>query len=208
MTRMGWILALGTLLVVAGIGYWLTGHLSGGDITKGGNGAPVVSSGTPQIGGPFTLIDQDGQTVTQDSFGGKYLLIYFGYTYCPDVCPTDLAKMAAALDAMGDDAKMVQPIFITVDPERDTQEQMKLYTRQFDARLAGLTGTPAQIASAAQAYRAQYEKVKDPSAEGGYSMEHTPYIYFMSPDNKFLTFFVGTSVTPEDMAKAMKAKMG
>ena len=207
MTRTGWILTLGALIVVAGIGYWLTAHLSGGEVTTGDNGEPVVATGTPQIGGPFTLVNQDGQTVTQDSFGGKYLLIYFGFTYCPDVCPTDLAKMAAALDAMGDDAKKVQPIFITIDPDRDTPAQMKLYTAQFDPRLVGLTGTPAQIATAAQAYRAQYEKVKDPKAEGGYTMEHTPYIYFMSPDNKFLTFFVGTSVTPEDMAKAMKAKM-
>lgn len=207
MTRTGWILTLGALIIVAGIGYWLTGHLSGGNRVTGDNGAPVVSSGTPQIGGPFTLVNQDGQTVTQDSFDGKYLLIYFGFTYCPDVCPTDLAKMAAALDAMGDDAKKVQPIFITIDPERDTPEQMKLYTRQFDPRLAGLTGTPAQIASAAKAYHTQYDKVTDPGAEGGYTMEHTPYIYFMSPGNEFLTFFVGTSVTPEDMAKAMEAKM-
>ncbi len=207
MSRMGWILTLGALIVIAGIGYWLTGHLSGGEVSTGGNGQPVVSTGTPQIGGPFTLVNQDGQTVTQESFDGKYLLIYFGFTYCPDVCPTDLAKMAAAMDALGDDAKKVQPIFITIDPERDTPEQIKLYIQQFDPRLVGLTGSPEQIAAAAKAYRAQYDKVKDPSAEGGYTMEHTPYIYFMSPDNKFLTFFVGTRATPEEMAKAMKAKM-
>lgn len=207
MSRTGWILTLGALLVVAGIGYWLTGHLSGGEVSTGGNGQPVVSTGTPQIGGPFALVNQDGQPVTQESFGGKYLLIYFGFTYCPDVCPTDLAKMAAAMDALGQDAEKVQPIFITIDPDRDTPEQMKLYIEQFDPRLVGLTGTPEQIAKAAEAYRAQYDQVKDPGAEGGYTMEHTPYIYFMSPDNEFLTFFVGTAVTPEDMAKAMKAKM-
>lgn len=207
MSRTGWILTLGALIVVAGIGYWLTGHLSGGEVSTGGNGQPVVSTGTPQIGGPFALVNQDGRPVTQESFSGKYLLIYFGFTYCPDVCPTDLAKMAAAMDALGKDAEKVQPIFITIDPDRDTPEQMKLYIEQFDPRLVGLTGTPEQIAKAAEAYRAQYDKVKDPGAEGGYTMEHTPYIYFMSPDNEFLTFFVGTSVTPEDMAKAMKAKM-
>jgi len=207
MSRTGWMLTLAALAIVAVIGYWLSGNLSGGPVSNGANGQPVVSTGTPQIGGPFALVDQDGETVTQDSFGGKYLLIYFGYTYCPDVCPTDLAKIASAMDALGADADKVQPIFITVDPERDTPEQMKLYVKQFYPRLIGLTGTPEQIAAAAQAYRAQYEKVKDPKAEGGYSMEHTPYIYFMSPDNKFLTFFVGTSVTPEEMAKAIREKM-
>src|SRR2546430_87373 len=117
----------------------------------GSGGSEVAGVGGLGIGGPFTLVDQNGVTRRPDDFRGKLMLIYFGYTYCPDVCPTELQTMTEALERLGDKAPMVQPIFITVDPERDTPEQMKSYAENFDPRLVALTGSAAQVAEAAKA---------------------------------------------------------
>jgi protein SCO1/2 len=107
-------------------------------------------AGGPVVGGPFTLENADGQTVTDRDFRGKYMLVYFGYTYCPDVCPTTLNAVADALDKLGNKADRLQPLFVTVDPRRDTPAVMKQYTAAFTPRLEGLTGTPAEIAAAAK----------------------------------------------------------
>ncbi|HEY7687169.1 MAG TPA: SCO family protein, partial [Dongiaceae bacterium] len=113
----------------------------------------VMQSGKALVGGPFTLTDQNGKRVTDQDFRGKYMLVFFGYTYCPDVCPTELQVMTAALDKLGAKADRVTPIFITIDPQRDTAEQVGTYVRNFGPRMVGLTGTQAETDAAAKAYR-------------------------------------------------------
>jgi protein SCO1 len=153
------------------------------------------------IGGDFTLTDQNGATRHAQDFRGKLMLIYFGYTFCPDACPTALQDMSHAIDLLGDKGKDVQPIFITIDPARDTVEQMKLYASNFHPSLVALTGTPEQIAEAAKAYRVYYEKGK--SAGGNdYLMDHTVFIYLMGRDGKYLSHFP-PGTTAEQMAAAI-----
>jgi protein SCO1/2 len=160
----------------------------------------ITTVGQATVGGPFTLTDHTGKTVTDQTYRGKYMLVYFGFTFCPDVCPTGLQVMSAALDRIGPKAEKVTPIFITVDPERDTQEQMALYVSSFHPSLVGLTGTPEQIQAAAKAYRVYFQKVKDEKSTGEYTMDHTSIIYLMDPQGKFVTHF--THATPaESMAE-------
>ena len=154
------------------------------------------------IGGDFTLVDQDGATRHTQDFRGKLMLVYFGYTYCPDACPTALQDMSRAIDLLGEKGDAVQPIFITIDPARDTVEQMKLYASNFHPRLIALTGTPEQIAEAAKGYRVYYEKGKGIDAEN-YLMNHTGFIYLMGRDDKYLSHF-SPDVTAEQMAAAIE----
>jgi cytochrome oxidase Cu insertion factor (SCO1/SenC/PrrC family) len=143
----------------------------------------------PAIGGSFALTDQDGRTVTSDSLKGKPTLIYFGFTYCPDVCPTSLLLMETALEKLGPDAaKKVNLVFITIDPERDTPELMKGYVTNFGPTFEGLTGTPQQIDAAARAYRVYYQKV--PSKDGApYLMDHSSIVYLLDRNGRFVTHF-------------------
>src|SRR5437870_2948585 len=127
------------------------------------------------IGGPFALVDHTGATRTEQDFRGKLVLVYFGFTYCPDVCPTDLQAMGLAVDKLDGAADRVQPLFITVDPERDTVAHLAQYVPMFHPRFIGLTGTPAAIHAAAAAYRAYYAKV--PLSEGDYTVDHSSFIY-------------------------------
>ena len=143
---------------------------------------------TGSIGGPFTLTDQDGKTVRDTDFHGKYLLVYFGYTYCPDLCPTGLESIARTLDELGADAKKVQPVFITVDPARDTPAKLKEYVASFHPDIIALTGTPEQIAAVARAYQVYYAKGEIVD-EGEYIMDHSTLIYLMDPYGKFITTF-------------------
>jgi protein SCO1/2 len=138
------------------------------------------------IGGPFTLTASDGTTVTDQTYRGKWLLVFFGYTYCPDICPTALFEVAAALEKLGSDAVKLQPIFITVDPQRDTPEVLKDYTQSFDHRIVGLTGSPDQIAAAAQEYGAYYVRHKTGPAVEDYVFAHSSYLYVMDPLGKFV----------------------
>lgn len=167
-------------------------------------GAVSVSmSGNALIGGPFTLVDQDGKARTDAEFRGRLMLVYFGYTYCPDICPTELQTMSSALDALGDKAKRVQPIFITIDPERDTVAALKAYVGHFHPRLLGLTGTAREVAAAAKAYRVYYAKA--PVKGGGkddYLMDHSGLVLLMGQDGRYLTHFT-PQTTPEQMAKAI-----
>lgn len=140
------------------------------------------------VGGAYELVDQDGRTVTDKDFSETYKLIYFGFTYCPAICPTELAKMQDALDKIGTAARAIQPVFITIDPERDTVGVMKQYVGHFDERLIGLTGTPEQIKTAAHAYKVYYARVDDPAATE-YTMDHSSYIYFMNPEDTLLHIF-------------------
>lgn len=147
---------------------------------------PVVSGA---FGGDYTLVDQDGHTVTNAAFEGQYQLIYFGFTYCPAICPTELSKMAEALDTLPPETvHKIQPLFITVDPERDTAEVMKGYVSHFHPKLIGLTGSVEQIEHVKKLYKVYAAKVDDPSLSD-YTMDHSSYIYFLSPDGTLLSLF-------------------
>lgn len=164
----------------------------------------TTSSGTATVGGPFTLVDQQGRTVTDETFRGRWMLVFFGFTHCPDVCPTALNDMSAVLAELGTAADKVQPIFITVDPERDTVEAMSQYVANFDPRIVALTGTPEQIAQAAKAYRVYYKKM--PQGDD-YTMDHTGILYLMDPQGRFMTHFT-PNTPPADMAARIRKLLG
>jgi protein SCO1 len=138
------------------------------------------------VGGPFSLIDGNGKPVTDRTWRGKYMLVYFGYTFCPDVCPTTLTSVAAALDKLGPKADQIQPLFITVDPKRDTPAVVKQYAAAFSPRVIGLTGTPEQIAAAAKEYRVYYAEHRTGPGPDDYSMDHSSVLYLMGPDGRFI----------------------
>ena len=182
-------------LVILGAGVFLALTLREGP--RGAAGTGLVTA----IGGPFRLTDQNGKTVTDVDLKGKWSLIYFGYTHCPDACPTALNDIAIALDELGPQRAAVRPVFITVDPERDTADALKAYVTSFDAPILALTGTPEQVAQAAKAYRVYY--AKHPEAGGDYSMDHSSVIYVMDPQGRFTASFTHES-TPEQIAERLK----
>lgn len=153
------------------------------------------------IGGPFQLTDQAGQTVTEKSMEGRPSLVFFGFTHCPDVCPTTLFEMSEVLKAMGKDGDRINAYYISVDPERDTQAAMKEYLSSFDPRLKGLTGSPEAIAKVLSEYRVYAKKV--PLKDGDYTMDHTALIYLMDRDGKFVAPF-NINRKPEDAATDLK----
>jgi len=153
------------------------------------------------IGGPFQLTDQTGQTVTDKSMQGRPSLIFFGFTHCPDVCPTTLFEISEVLKAMGKDADRVNAYYISVDPERDTQAAMKEYLSSFDPRLKGLTGNTEEIAKVLSEYRVYAKKV--PLKDGDYTMDHTALIYLMDRDGKFVSPF-NINRKPDDAASDLK----
>jgi protein SCO1/2 len=153
------------------------------------------------IGGPFQLTDQNGKTVTDKNLKGKPTLIFFGYTHCPDVCPTSLFEISEVLRAMGKDADKVNAIFISVDPERDTPAAMKDYLSSFDPHLEGLSGDPAETAKVITSYRVYAKKV--PTKDGDYTMDHTALIYLMDRDGRFVSPF-NLKRTPEEAAGELK----
>lgn len=164
----------------------------------------TITSGRIAIGGPYALTDQDGKPRASTDFAGKYQLIYFGYTFCPDVCPTTLALEAAALDKLGPTQDRIVPVFITIDPARDKPDVLKKYLAAFGSRFVGLTGTDQQIAAVEKEFRV-YAK-KQPVTNGTYAMDHSSVIYLMGPDGNLVSFF--DEVTqPEELAKALKAKL-
>jgi protein SCO1/2 len=164
----------------------------------------VVSSGRADIGGPFTLVDHTGATVTEADFAGRPMLIYFGFTYCPDICPFSLQVMAAALDQLTEDQRaQFQPVLITIDPERDTPEQLALYisSAAFPDTLVGLTGSPEQIAAVAAEYRVIYRRALEEGApEDTYTMDHTSLIYLMDRQGEFHSVYAHG--TPPDQLAA------
>lgn len=141
-------------------------------------------SGPSGIGGPFTLVDQNGATVSERDFAGKPYLMFFGFTHCPDVCPTTLQQISDVLAALGRKADTLKVAFVSVDPERDTPESLKTYLSSFDPRIVGLTGSPEQVAAAIKTFRAYAKKV--PSQGGDYTMEHTALVYLMDARNGFV----------------------
>jgi len=148
---------------------------------------PVPSAGASAIGGPFSLIDQDGRPVTDKDLRGRPFLVFFGFTHCPDVCPTALFEISEVLGKLGPDAQRVSALFVTIDPERDTPAQMKDYLSSFNPRLVGLTGDPAAIAAVAKEYRVYVKKV--PLDHGDYTMDHTALVYLMDKDGRFVAPF-------------------
>jgi protein SCO1/2 len=153
----------------------------------------VKVMGQALVGGPFTLTDHTGKRVTDQDFRGRYMIVFFGFTFCPDVCPSALQVMSAALDKLGPKADRFVPILITVDPERDTPKQLATYVQSFHPRLIGLTGTPAEINAVVKAYRVYVRKVPDPKSSAGYSIDHTSLIYVMGPDGAYRTHFTHTT---------------
>ncbi len=155
----------------------------------GGSNAPRLMAVTQDaFGGPFSLTGHTGKTITEKTYAGQYKLMYFGFTFCPAICPTELSKMTAALNVLGEDAKKIQPIFVTVDPERDTVQKMKSYVELFHPSLVGLTGTPDQISSMLKSYKIFAAKVDDPNLTE-YTMDHSSFIYLMAPDGRLLHIF-------------------
>lgn len=162
----------------------------------------VTTVGQALVGGPFALTDQTGKRVTDQDFRGKFMLVYFGFTFCPDVCPTALQVMAAALDKLGPQADRITPVLITVDPERDTPAQLALYVKSFHPRLVGLTGTAQEIDAATRAYRVYAKKVPDPKSTAGYTMDHSSIIYVIGPDGKYRAHFTHAT-SPDAMAERL-----
>jgi protein SCO1/2 len=200
--------ALVLLAVVAAGAVWGLGDLRS-------QGATVArDSPSDEFGGPFLLTDQFGMRRTDADFRGKYMLIFFGYTYCPDVCPTALAVQAEALDKLGARAGRIVPIFITVDPKRDTPDQLKSYLSAFDAdpssvrpNFVGLTGTDEEIAKAAEAYEVYYRAHLDGRAGGAdYSVDHTGHTYLMSPEGKFVAYYT-QGIRPDELAADLMLKV-
>lgn len=191
--RLLWGLMIGMMVMaaIAVIIIW--------NVVKSGPRDAALSSA--EIGGPFALTDQTGKPVTDQSYKGLYRLIYFGYTFCPDACPTELQIMAQAVDTLGGAGDRVQPIFITIDPERDTVKQLASYVPAFHKRLVGLTGSPEQIAQVAKEYKVYYAKAGE-AGGSAYSMNHSSFVYLLDPDGRFVTVF------PSDMdAEKMAAEI-
>jgi cytochrome oxidase Cu insertion factor (SCO1/SenC/PrrC family) len=160
--------------------------------------------GRGAVGGPFTLTDQSGRRRSDTEFRGKLLIVYFGYTYCPDICPADLQQIGLAVDRLGEAGAALQPLFITIDPERDTPEVLAQYVPSFHPKLLGLTGSPEEIARVAREYKVVYTKYQPP-AGGPYLIDHTGFTYLVDATGKYRGFFPpGTS---EDRMREIIAKI-
>ena len=170
------------------------------------HGSGQNSASAFDLGGAFTLVASDGSVVTEHSWPGKLLLMSFGYRFCPDVCPTNLQIISSALDKLGPDADRVQPLFVSIDPERDTPEGMATYVAQFHPRLIGLTGTPEQIATAARTFRVYYRKVPGTSGDG-YSLDHSAFTY-VANDRGIVGKVFSHDTPPEEMAVGLKRLLG
>ena len=188
------LVALPILAALFSAGSWflLQDRLPGNSVT--------IAEAAP-IGGPFSLLDHSGSLVADTDFHGEFTLVFFGYTHCPDVCPTTLQEVAVAMAALGDESAEVRPLFITVDPERDTPEVLAHYVSAFHPRIVGLTGTVEQVAAVTEAYRVFYAKAEIDA--DFYLMDHSSALYLMGRDGRFLTAFSSTTL-PEDMAAKIR----
>lgn len=193
-------LALACALLSAPVGANETASTSATELIEG------LLSGRAPVGGPFELTDQTGQRRTDADFRGKLVVLYFGYTYCPDVCPTELQSISLALDKLGPGADLVQPLFITVDPERDTPARLADFVSSFHPRLIGLTGSLAEIRKTAIAYRTFFAK-NGGTAPNDYSVDHTGFIYLIDKDGRYLGF-LPPGLAPDAIADAIRARLG
>ena len=165
-------------------------------------------NGIAAIGGPFTLSDQSGRSLTEQDLKGSYSLIYFGYTFCPDVCPTGLQVMSNAMDQLQTETQQkITPVFITIDPDRDTADQLKSYLGNFHPRIIGLTGTKGQIAQVARAYRVYYAKAKESRGKRDYLMDHSSIIFLMDREGNYISHFTHATAA-EDLAEKLRLSVG
>lgn len=194
------IIAIFVVIAALG-GMWLVGRGAESDDQFAQCRKSQVAGGTAAIGGPFELVDGDGNTVTEADVLREPSLIYFGYTFCPDVCPLDNTRNVEAVDILEEDGKMVQPVFITIDPERDTPEVMKDFAGYMHPRMVGLSGSAAQVKAASQAYRTYYKKQKaDDGDEDYYLVDHSTFTYLTLPGHGFVEYF-RRDVSAESMAE-------
>ena len=185
--------------VGAGVYLWRAG-----DGAKQAAEAPAT--GRALIGGPFALVDHTGTARTEKDLLGKFAVVNFGFTNCPDVCPTTLQTMTDALEMLGPAAQRIRPVFVSVDPDRDTPERLKTYREAFDGRILMLTGSEAAVARAAKAYKVGYSRMK-PAADGSYMVNHTALIYLMGPDGAYIAHFP-FRIAPEKLAASLKKWVG
>jgi protein SCO1 len=186
-------LLMAVLLIGAGAFLWLSGG--------GSSGGPLG------IGGPFTLEDGNGKTVTDQDFRGKYMLVYFGYTFCPDVCPTTLTAVSDALEKLGPKASQIAPLFITVDPKRDTPQVIKQYAAAFGPAIIGLTGTPQEVADVAKEYRVYYAEHRTGPGPNDYSMDHSSVLYLMDAKGAFVAP-IRADMSGDEMAANLRKLLG
>ncbi|HTQ13092.1 MAG TPA: SCO family protein [Rhizomicrobium sp.] len=186
-------------LFVAGGALWSIAAAEGGGLVYASGGADTAT-----LGGPFRLTDQNGRVRTDADFHGGYVLLYFGYSFCPDVCPTTLASIAAAMDRMGKNAARITPVFVTVDPARDTPKVLKTYLAAFGPRFVGLTGPDKAIARLAREYRVYY--AKRPLEAGGYAMDHSGQLYLLGPDGRLVTFY-DFPIDPKKLAADLERRL-
>lgn len=162
-------------------------------------------AGGAQVGGGYSLIDHNGKAVSEANYSGSYKIIFFGFTYCPAVCPTELQKMTRVLDILGEDGGDIEPLFISVDPERDTPDVIRDYVMQFHPSITGLTGSRAQIDTVLESYKVYATKVESEFMDG-YMMDHSAFMYLMSPDDVLITLYP-TEDTAENIAKDIKNRL-
>ncbi len=199
------LLAIGASIAVVVVG--TAGFIAMGGKPPGVRDCPGGLVGA-DIGGPFELTSHTGQRMTDRDLAGGPSLVYFGYATCPDVCPAELADVAAAADIVSEKTDLtVKPVLITIDPKRDTPEYLSEYVPYFHDDMIGLTGTEAEIKSAAKAYRVYYAERPDEDFPDGYSMDHSSYIYLLGKDSEFITYFKYAD-GPEYIAEGVACHMG
>lgn len=199
------VLPVAAALVAVVFGAWLSVLVFDPSGRSGASSGDLGGVGQAAIGGPFTLVNQNGEPVTEAMLEGKPSLIYFGYTFCPDFCPAELANMARAADLLAARGVDINLVFITIDPERDTVAELKTYVANFHEDFIGLTGAPEQIAAAAKAYKVIYRKAESPDFSD-YLMDHTTFVYAMGPAGTYHAFFRAME-DPEKIADTLLATL-
>lgn len=195
------MMAAAAFVIGGGIAYMQVNSETARVVEKPSTIEPMA--GAAQVGGDFELVDHNGKTVTQADFSGAHKIIFFGFTYCPAVCPVELQKMAKVLDAL--DGTDIQPLFISVDPERDTVDVMKGYVEQFHPAIVGLTGNRAQVDAVMESYKVYATKIESEMMDG-YMMDHSAFMYLMSPDDALITLYP-TEDTAENIAEDIKNRL-
>lgn len=190
-----------SILAISALGILIIIGLLTNDLMKS-NPEPEQALATPMLSIEYDLINQDGKPTTQRDFEGRYQLVYFGFAFCPDICPFTLDIMSEALNQIGDRADIIQPIFISLDPARDTPNELATYIDGFFPGFIALTGTDAQVAAAAKSFKVYFQRVDDPSSAGGYVIDHSSIVYVINPDGDLVHFF-----THKDTAESMATKL-
>jgi protein SCO1 len=199
--RISWALVAVAIFLVTGVAVgWLRTEWFGQNPAS-----RVTVTGIPAIGGPFSLVNHRGERVTQDTFKGKPTAYFFGFTHCPEVCPTTLFEMTQRLKDLGPDAERLNVVFVSVDPERDTPDLLKTYLESFDPRIVALTGTPDEVAITARAFRIAYRKVP---TDGDYTMDHTSSVIVTDAKGELVSLIDYHEEAPSALAKLQRALRG